>query len=78
MVKSLRRRFLWSGGADATKTALIAWERLCCPQSTGDLGFVDISVRNKAAFCKHLWSVPKSTMASWMIQKILRSIDFLC
>lgn len=57
LIESLCRRFLWTGGTEISKKALIAWDRLCHPKSAGGLGLLDIYAWNRAAIYKHLWNV---------------------
>ncbi|PHT72947.1 hypothetical protein T459_23732 [Capsicum annuum] len=47
--KGIYRRFMWTGNAEASKKALIAWEKLCYPKSSGGLNFLNICTWNKAA-----------------------------
>lgn len=46
------RKFLWSGGANESNKALIAWETLCYPKAAGGVNFIDVELWNKAAICK--------------------------
>lgn len=42
-----------------SKKALIAWDKLCCPKTTGGLKFMDIQTWNNAAICKLFLSLSK-------------------
>ena len=37
VIEGLCRSYLWSGVGDVIKTALIAWEKVCCPKSEGGI-----------------------------------------
>ncbi|XP_016450093.1 uncharacterized protein LOC107774942 [Nicotiana tabacum] len=74
------RRFLWTGGVEVTKKALLVWDRLCWPRAAGGLNLLDIGIWNKAAICKLLWNLCKKKVwgdepkqPSWVIQKIFKS-----
>nr|XP_016476659.1 PREDICTED: uncharacterized protein LOC107798203 [Nicotiana tabacum] len=56
-IEIICRRFLWTGDAEPTKNALIAWERLCSPKFVGGLNFIDVALWNEAAICKFLWNI---------------------
>ncbi|XP_060195059.1 uncharacterized protein LOC132624271 [Lycium barbarum] len=51
------KRFLWTGKAELTRKSLVAWSRLCHPQSAGGLNFIDIFLWNKSDVCKLLWNM---------------------
>lgn len=53
--------------AEMTKKALIAWDKLCQPVSTGGLNFINIELWNQAAICKLLWSVCQRKEKMWII-----------
>lgn len=48
---------LWTCGIEKSRRALVAWEILCRPKSTGVLGLINYYIWNKAVLCKHLWVV---------------------
>ncbi|XP_070017114.1 uncharacterized protein LOC142172448 [Nicotiana tabacum] len=54
----------WKGGGH--KKALLAWDRLCWPKTTGGLNILDIGIWNKAAICKLLWSLNKKKDKMWI------------
>lgn len=62
--ESICRKFLWSGGVDKSRKALIAWETLSWPKVAGGLNFLDISRWNKA-ICKLLWSSSQKEDKMW-------------
>lgn len=41
-IEGLCRSFIWTGGADISKKALIAWDQLCKPRTTGGLSILSI------------------------------------
>lgn len=57
---------MWTGSAEASKKALIAWEKLCCPKSSGGLNFLDVNTWNKAAIGKCLWNLRKKKDKLWV------------
>lgn len=59
LIEVICKRFLWNGNADASKKALIAWKKLCCPKSKEGLNFLDVSTWNKAPLGKLLWNLYK-------------------
>ncbi|KAH0776477.1 hypothetical protein KY290_007888 [Solanum tuberosum] len=58
--------FLWTGGTDTSKKALVAWDQLCKPQTAGGLNIVSIQEWNKAAICKLLWNLSKKKDKLWV------------
>jgi hypothetical protein len=57
-IDSLCCRFLWSGNTSNHST-LVAWNKVCLPQSEGGLGLLDIKARNKCFLAKQLWNTSK-------------------
>nr|XP_016446549.1 PREDICTED: uncharacterized protein LOC107771637 [Nicotiana tabacum] len=57
LIEANCKRFLWTGGIELSKKALLAWDKICMPRSAGGLNILDISVCNKAAMCKLLWNL---------------------
>ncbi|KAK6797907.1 hypothetical protein RDI58_005609 [Solanum bulbocastanum] len=51
------RKFLWTGNVEASKKALIAWEKLCWPKASGGMYFLDVFTWNNAAIGKLLWNL---------------------
>ncbi|XP_075101608.1 uncharacterized protein LOC142177046 [Nicotiana tabacum] len=51
---------------NASKKALVAWDKLCRPKSTGGPNITDMSVWNKAALLKHLWNICKKKDKLWI------------
>ncbi|XP_070050256.1 uncharacterized protein [Nicotiana tomentosiformis] len=50
------KKFLWSGEANGSNKALLAWETLCYPKTAGGVNFTDVELWNKAATYKPLWN----------------------
>ncbi|KAK4709790.1 hypothetical protein R3W88_004303 [Solanum pinnatisectum] len=44
LVEQMCKRFLWIGKAEVTKKALVAWSRLCQPQSAGGMNMIDMEI----------------------------------
>ncbi|KAF3645514.1 hypothetical protein FXO38_19607 [Capsicum annuum] len=65
-IEALCRNFLWSGGVDISKKALVAWEQLCRPYAVGGLNFLDIQTWNRAAISKLLWNLCKKKDRLWV------------
>ncbi|XP_075099218.1 uncharacterized protein LOC142176058 [Nicotiana tabacum] len=65
-IKTICRRFLWTGDAEPTKKALIAWKRLCSPKAGGGLNFIDVELWNEAAICKLLWNICTRKEKLWV------------
>ncbi|XP_056688244.1 uncharacterized protein [Spinacia oleracea] len=60
--------YLWSGSADVTKRALVAWDKICLPKVVGGLNITDLVDWNKI-------DTPKQ--ASWMVKKIVGASRYL-
>lgn len=60
------RKFLWSGEANGSNKALLAWETLCYPKTAGGVNFTDVELWNKVATCKQLWNVCKKNDKLWV------------
>ncbi|KAH0652432.1 hypothetical protein KY289_030110 [Solanum tuberosum] len=58
--------FLWTGGVEVSKKALLAWDKLCMPKTAGGVNFLNISAWNKAAFCKLLWNLSHKKDMVWV------------
>nr|XP_016438087.1 PREDICTED: uncharacterized protein LOC107764077 [Nicotiana tabacum] len=65
-IETICRRFLWTGDAEPTKKALIAWERLCSPKAAGGLNFIDVELWNEVAICKLLWNICTRKEKLWV------------
>nr|XP_016437896.1 PREDICTED: uncharacterized protein LOC107763904 [Nicotiana tabacum] len=65
-IETICRRLLWTGDAEPTKKALIAWERLCSPKVAGGLNFIDVALWNEAAICKLLWNICTRKEKLWV------------
>lgn len=66
VIERICRTFLWTGGVDVTKKALIAWDKLCFPKSAGGLNLLNIHIWNKAALCKMLWNLSRKKDVLWI------------
>lgn len=60
------RRFLWTGGTDRSKRALLAWEKVYYPKSAGGINILDILTRNRTAICKLLRNLCKKKDPLWV------------
>ncbi|XP_019238427.1 PREDICTED: uncharacterized protein LOC109218515 [Nicotiana attenuata] len=66
MIEATCRNFLWTGGNDLSKKALIAWDRLCLPKAAGGLNILDIYTWNWAAIGKLLWNICRKKDFLWV------------
>ncbi|XP_019224489.1 PREDICTED: uncharacterized protein LOC109206154 [Nicotiana attenuata] len=66
MIEATCRNFLWTGGNDLSKKALIAWDRLCLPKIAGGLNILDIYTWNWAAIGKLLWNICRKKDCLWV------------
>uniref|UniRef100_A0A1S3X9K7 Reverse transcriptase zinc-binding domain-containing protein n=1 Tax=Nicotiana tabacum TaxID=4097 RepID=A0A1S3X9K7_TOBAC len=57
MIEAICRSFVWTGGSNLSKKALIAWDRLCLPKAAESLNILDIYTWNWAAIGKLLWNI---------------------
>ncbi|XP_070040460.1 uncharacterized protein [Nicotiana tomentosiformis] len=57
LIEATCRKFLWTGGVELTKKALLAWEKICYPNVAGGLNILDITVWNMASISKLLWNL---------------------
>ncbi|XP_070032914.1 uncharacterized protein [Nicotiana tomentosiformis] len=53
LVETVCKKFLWAGGKDLSKKALLSWDKVCLPKSAGGLNVTDIALWNKTSICKH-------------------------
>lgn len=65
-IETISRTFLWTGGASASRKALISWEQICMPKSAGRLNILHIQTWNKAAVCKMLWNLCNKEDRLWV------------
>jgi hypothetical protein len=54
-IKTLHRNFLWKGGMNERKIALISWEKICKPKLKGGLGLWDPTILNKVLSATIWW-----------------------
>ncbi|XP_060192448.1 uncharacterized protein LOC132621967 [Lycium barbarum] len=66
MVNTVRRIFLWTGSAETSKKALVAWDTMCLPKAAGELNIIDFAKWNKAAICKLLWALSHKKDTLWV------------
>lgn len=58
-------RFLWNG-KDAKARAKVAWDHVCVPKQEGGLGIKRLTVWNKVAMLKHIWSLFSRSGSLWV------------
>lgn len=56
-IESCCRVFLWTGQTNPSRKALIAWSQVCLPKVSGGWNVISMTLWNKAAIAKHLWSL---------------------
>ena len=66
LIESTCKRFLWTGGTEVTKKALLAWDKVCLPRTAGGLHILDITVWNRAAISKLLWNLCSKRDTLWV------------
>ncbi|XP_019257697.1 PREDICTED: uncharacterized protein LOC109235907 [Nicotiana attenuata] len=66
MIETVCRTYLWTGQADISRRALVAWDRVCLPQTMGGLNVINLCNWNKAAIMKHLWAITKKKDCLWI------------
>ncbi|XP_019237620.1 PREDICTED: uncharacterized protein LOC109217803 [Nicotiana attenuata] len=66
MIEAVCRTFLWTGQVDISRRALVAWDRVCLPQTMGGLIVINLCNWNKAAIVKHLWAITKKKECLWI------------
>lgn len=60
------KRFLWTGGVELTKKAILAWDKVCYPTSAGRLNILDIVVWNRATISKLLFKIYSKKNKLWV------------
>lgn len=65
-IEATCRSFLWTGGIELSKRALIAWNIICQPEVAGGLNILDIVDWNKAAITKLLWNISQKKDKLWV------------
>lgn len=60
------KRFLWTGGNEITRKALVSRNKICYPKSIGGFNVIDIYIWNKASICKHFWDLYKKKDRLWI------------
>lgn len=66
LVQSACRTFLWTGRAEPSKRALVAWDNVMLPLQSGGLNIHNLKIWNKAAICKLLWSLNQKQDKIWI------------
>ncbi|XP_070006706.1 uncharacterized protein LOC142162167 [Nicotiana tabacum] len=54
MIEAICRTFMWTGQADISRRALVAWDRVCLPQIMGGLNVINLCNWNKVVIVKHM------------------------
>ncbi|XP_021727815.1 uncharacterized protein LOC110694926 [Chenopodium quinoa] len=60
------RAFLWTGTANPTRKALIAWKTICLPKSSGGWNVIALQEWNTAAIYKILWDITHKADTLWV------------
>ncbi|XP_056692018.1 uncharacterized protein [Spinacia oleracea] len=58
--------FLWTGSSIASRKALVAWDYLCLPKSSGGWKPTCMKTWNKAAIGKLLWNLAQKKDKAWV------------
>lgn len=64
-IRNIQRDFLWGGGEEKKKWALVAWDKICKPKSHGGLGLHDPETLSKVSGAKLWWQWIKEPNAPW-------------
>lgn len=57
---------LWTGSSAASRKALVAWDYLCLPKSSGGWNITCMKTWNIAAICKLLWNLAQKKDKVWV------------
>lgn len=55
VIQIMRSNFLWTGDINASRRALVAWDKLCLSKFVGSWNIINLTLWNKAAIRKLLW-----------------------
>ncbi|XP_019266752.1 PREDICTED: uncharacterized protein LOC109244163 [Nicotiana attenuata] len=66
LIERVYKTFLWTGGVEVSRKALLLWDSLCKPKATGSLNLLAIGEWNKAVICKLLWNLCKKKDRLWV------------
>nr|XP_016449081.1 PREDICTED: uncharacterized protein LOC107774127 [Nicotiana tabacum] len=68
-IEAICKRFLWTGYAEPTKKALIAWDKLCLPKVAEGLNFTNVEIWNKVSIWLAIQQrlATKERLARWGI-----------
>ncbi|XP_019242312.1 PREDICTED: uncharacterized protein LOC109222403 [Nicotiana attenuata] len=66
MIEAICRTYRWTCQADISRRALVAWDKICLPQTMGGLNVINLCNWNKAAIVKHLWAITKKKDCLWI------------
>ncbi|XP_060188553.1 uncharacterized protein LOC132617548 [Lycium barbarum] len=66
LIEDTCRTFLGLVKQRFPKNPLLAWHKLCWPETAGGLNLVDIGLWNKAVICKHYWNLCKKKDRLWI------------
>ena len=75
------RVFLWTGQANPSKKAPVAWNQVCLPRVSGGWNVISVVDWNKAAVTKNLWALSQKTDSLWseelsiVYTKVQRQVD---
>ena len=64
-IERIQRNFLWRASEDVFKYPLVAWDKVCLPIESGDLGIRRIGLFNKALLRKWLWHFGNESNRLW-------------
>ncbi|XP_075083485.1 uncharacterized protein LOC142167226 [Nicotiana tabacum] len=66
LIANISKSSVYFGGADISKKALVAWDKLCYPKSAGGINLIHVQIWNKAAIAKLLWNLSKKKDTLWI------------
>ncbi|KAL6508302.1 hypothetical protein OROHE_021844 [Orobanche hederae] len=65
-IESICRHFLWTGTAEESRRAPIAWDSLCRPKPEGGLSLSHLPSNNKVSFMRLLWALNHKEDKLWI------------
>lgn len=65
-IEAICRSFLWTGSAQVSKKALVAWGEICLPKCSGGMNLMNLKIWNQAAITKLLWAMYEDKEKLWV------------
>ncbi|XP_058746559.1 uncharacterized protein LOC131619487 [Vicia villosa] len=65
-IEAVCRSFIWSGGAEITRKAPVAWDKMCEPKNSGYLNITALNEWNVATLGKLTWNIQAKANKLWV------------